>query len=244
MFIEHTRAEHQPYDEILMAWAERELAGALAARTTASRGLALWLQAHQYDKVLLSSLAHDWQSDPAVAQILCSATKALGLRESALGWTPRCEQPAPSKITVRRQGFENLRDQRLQFSGAGRSWIRSAAPVRVLGGQGRQLLVTGEDPGCKWESGEVIWGPLPWSGQRFGALLAGAAKGASLLVEAKEGSAWKELARAGPPAAHSVLTPSLLMLPAHAASEVRVRLVATDSHALTVVDALTFIDMD
>jgi hypothetical protein len=244
MFIEHTRAEHQPYDEILMAWAERELAGALPARTTASRGLALWLQAHQYDRVLLSSLAHGWQSDPAAAPVLCSATRALGLRQSALGWSPECEQLASRKITVRRQGFEDPRDQRLQFLGEGKSWIRPAAPVRVLGGQGRQLLATGEDPEQKLSSGEVIWGPLPWSGRRFGALLAGAAKGASLLVEAKEGNTWKELARAGPPAAHSVLTPSLLMLPAHAASEVRVRLVAADPHALTVVDALTFVDID
>jgi hypothetical protein len=34
------------------------------------------------------------------------------------------------------------------------------------------------------------------------------------------------------------------MLPAHAATEVRVRLLATDSQPMTVVDALTFIDMD
>jgi hypothetical protein len=244
MFIELTRTEHQPYDEILMAWAERELAGALPARATASPGLALWLQAQQYDRVLLSSLAHGWQSDPAAAEIVCRAAQALGLRESAMGWSLGCGHSVHGKIVVRRQGFENLRDQSLRFSGAGKSWIRPAAPVRVLGGQGRQYLATGEEPGRQGASGEVVWGPIPWSGRRFGALLAGVANGASLLVEAREGSAWKELVRAGSPASASVLTPLLLMLPAHAATEVRVRLLATDSQPMTVVDALTFIDMD
>ena len=244
LFIEQARSEHQPYDEIAMAWAERELASDLLTRATASRGLALWLQAHQYDKVLLNSLAHGWQSDPAAAEIVCSAAKALGLRESALGWSPRCGQPMHRRITIRRQGFENLSDPSLQFFGAGKSWIQSAAPGRVLGGQGRQLLAIGEEPGGKWSPGQVIWGPIPWSGRRFGALLAGTARGASLLIEAKEGGAWKELAHTGLPASDSVLAPSLLMLPAHVPTEVRVRLLATDLQPTTVVDALTFIDMD
>ena len=244
MFIEQARTEHQPYDEILMAWAERELTSALATHATASRGLALWLQARQYDKVLLSSLAHGWQSDPAAAEIICSAARALGLRQSALEWTLGCGQPVHGKIAIRRQEFENPRDQSLHFSGTGKSWIRSAAPIRILGGQGRQLLATGADPGRAGVSGEVVWGPIPWSGRRFGALLAGTAKGATLLIDAKEGSTWKELARAGTPASDSLLTPLLLMLPAHAATDVRVRLVATDSQPMTAVDALTFIDME
>jgi hypothetical protein len=65
-----------------------------------------------------------------------------------------------------------------------------------------------------------------------------------LLIEAKEGGAWKELAHTGLPASDSVLAPSLLMLPAHVPTEVRVRLLATDLQPATVVDALTFIDMD
>jgi hypothetical protein len=52
------------------------------------------------------------------------------------------------------------------------------------------------------------------------------------------------LAHTGLPASDSVLAPSLLMLPAHVPTEVRVRLLATDLQPTTVVDALTFIDMD
>jgi hypothetical protein len=244
MFIEQARSEHQPYDEILMAWAERELASALLSRATIKPALALWLAAHQYDRVLLASLANGWLAAPATAPFACAASRALGLREGAMGWSVACARTAPEEIKVRRQGFENLKDQSLQLLGAAKNWIGPAAALRFLGGQGQQLLATRPDPGHPEAAGEVIWGPLPWPGRRFGALLAGAPSGATLSVEAKEGSDWKKLAQIDQPPVDTVLTPILLMLPAHSATDVRVRVVATDSQPTTVVDALTFVDLE
>jgi hypothetical protein len=244
LFIEQARTEHQTYDEILMAWAERELTNALSAYAPVTPGLALWYKARQYDRVLLSTLAYGWQSDPVAVDLACRAADALGLRDSAMGWSLVCRWPMPERIAIRRQGFEDPKDPSLHFSGAGKSWMRPVAPVRVLGGQGQQFLATGEEPGRPAAAGEVIWGPIPWAGRRFGALLAGGANGATLSIETKEANTWKELARAGQPPGETVLTPLLLTLPSHSPTDVRVRMVATASLAMTVVDALTFIDIE
>jgi len=244
MFIELTRTEHQPYDEILMAWAERELAGAfLPAPPPAPAWHSGCRPSNTTEFLLQFPLRMDGSLIPP--RLRSSAGRPRPWDFAKVRWMVagdagiRCM----GRSWFAGKDFENLRTRACGFRGGeklGYGRLRLSASWRsrtaIPGNRGR----AGPPRGVR--RGRL--GTDPLVGRRFGALLAGVANGASLLVEAERGSAWKELVRAGSPASASVLTPLLLMLPAHAATEVRVRLLATDSQPMTVVDALTFIDMD
>ena len=242
MNVEEARRKHQAYDEILMAWAEWELEQALPKGESPRFALWLWLEARQYGRLLLTSLANNWDSDPAAVAPICAAVHALGIRESSLGVPLACDQAKVTQVVVRRQSFDAEEDGTLQFSGAGKSWITAAVSERVAGGHGRNFLASRGSSTAKSGPGEIVWGPLSWPGQRFGLLSAGRPGGLAVSVEVNESGTWKEIVRAAPPASIGVMTPQIILLPNHSPSEIRVRVLSKNQNVSTQVDALTFVD--
>jgi hypothetical protein len=240
MRVESARTKHQAYDEILMAWAEWELAQALPKGEVPLSGLWLWLEARQYGRVLLTALANHWDSDPGSVGPICAAVHALGIRESAIGVPLACDQAKITKVVVRRQSFDNEEDGTLHVSGGGKDWVTTAAPGRIAGGHGEKFLAVGGK--ASRSPGEIVWGPLAWPGQRFGLLAGGGAGGLSITIEANENGQWKELAHLASPASINTLSPQIIMLPAHSPVDVRVRMASKDHRATTFIDALTFVD--
>jgi hypothetical protein len=242
MSVEEARRKHQAYDEILMAWAEWELAQELPKGNLPQFALWLWLEARQYGRVLLTSLANNWDSDPAAVGPICAAVRALGIRQSSVGISLDCGQAKVIQVMVRRQSFEAEEDRTLHLLGAGKDWITAATNERMTGGQGLNFLASRGTGTAKLGPGEVVWGPLPWPGQRFGLLMAGTASGLSVGVEVNESGVWKEVAHASPPSSGSVMTPQIMLVPGPSTAQVRVRVISKDHKASTLVDALTFID--
>jgi hypothetical protein len=240
MSVEAARTKHQAYDEILMAWAEWELAQALPKGELPKFGLWLWVEARQYGRVLLMSLANHWDSDPGAVGPICAAVHALGIRESAVGVPLACDQAKVTQVVVRRQSFDDEEDGTLHVSGGGRGWMTTAVAERIAGGHGQKLLAVGGK--SSRAPGEIVWGPLPWPGQRFGLLAGGSAGGLSVTIEANENGAWKELGHHALAASGNTLSPQIILLPARAPADVRVRMTSKDHRAATFVDALTFVD--
>jgi len=146
-------------------------------------------------------------------------------------------------VRARRQTFEDASDATLHFDRYSHSWRVSRPPIPAYGGEGQSFLFI---PPCpKAPCGEAIWGPLPWSGRRFGVLLAGPARGTSVVVEARNGAGWSEIGRTTAPANPIVLSPVIvgLSLPAQSFVEVRVRMTNQSQSEAMTVDAPTFLDL-
>ncbi len=194
--------------------------------------------AYAYNIALLrTSLARCWTRIPEAAPALCAAARALGLRSGALA-TLDCAQVATPRVTITRQDFEDPADPALHMSGAAGGWLAAAAGV--AGGRGRLRLATAH--ATNDAAGELVWGPLPWPGRRFGVLLGGTGPGV-LVVESRAGQGWSELARLRP-IRPEVLQPQRLELPASARGEVRVRVRDESNAGGLVVDDLVFLGGD
>lgn len=231
MAIEAARRDHSSLDEVALAWAARELASPDPAGVRS--GLAILLAAREYERILDTVLARGWLDLPEAQAAVCAAAKALGLRDSALRPHSCSQVPAPG-VVVSRQDFENPDDAQLHFVGAGKTWLGQRRAPNIVGGRGQFFLAsqpnaTGSGPS------EVIWGPMAWTGPRFGALLAGSG---TLIVEGNEGQRWVEMGRLGARGGN-VMRPHLLALPPGNWHEVRVRVVDPSGTGL-FADALAF----
>ncbi len=185
--LDRERSRHTYFDEIALAWSATELKPGEPSPEQARAGLGALLLARQYDRLLLVALGRGLARRPEVQDLLCEAVAALGLR-SRLMPDLVCSNHPNHPLRVLIQGFENASDPSLHFDNVSRTWLVSRPPASMLGGQGRSFLFV---PPCVREPcSEAIWGPLPWSGSRFGVLLAGPGKGTSVVVEARDGAGW------------------------------------------------------
>jgi hypothetical protein len=238
--IERERARHTYLDEVALAWAVTELGPNPVSPEQARAGLGALFLARQCDRLLLTVLSRGLVERPEVRDLLCDSVAALGLRP-ALMPTLSCPDRSNIPLRVLRQGFENSSDPLLHFDEISRAWLMSRPPTASFGGQGRSFLFI---PPCRTSTcGEVTWGPLPWPGRRFGVLLAGSAKGTSVVVEAREASRWIEIGRTAAPGNPTILTPQLVRLPVRAYDEVRVRIANHSQREAMMVDAPTFLDL-
>lgn len=238
--IERARQAHSPYDEVSAVWAQRLLRSPVPPPSLIGSGLAALVLAGQYDKALLTALFRGFTGVPEAREPLCRAMSALALRPSLLAKL-RCPDTESGKLRVTRQGFESQADPTLQAGPSTRVWVLSAPPAPRLGGQGKAVLYLPPCTGVRCP--EVVWGPLPWPGRRFGALVAGSKSGASIVVEAQQGSRWTEVARTDGPSNEAILTPVTAELQTVFPSEVRVRISNGSRNRSMVVDALTFLDL-
>ena len=240
MRIERERARHTYLDEVALAWASDELGRGLLSPDQARAGLGALFLARQYDRLLLTVLGRGLVDRPEVRDLLCGSVAALGLRPSLMP-TLSCADNSNAPLRVLRQGFENGSDPSLHFNEISRTWLVSRPPMPSLGGQGRSFLFI---PPCrKAPCGEVTWGPLRWPGRRFGALLAGPARGASVVVESQQANRWVEIGRSPAASSPAVLTPQTVRLPVRPFDQVRVRIANHSQQESMMVDALTFLDL-
>jgi hypothetical protein len=238
--IERERARHTYLDEVALAWAASELGPSPLSLDRARASLGALFLARQYDRLLLTALSRGLAERPEVRDLLCDTVAALGLRPSLMP-TLSCSDNSNSPLRVLRQGFENASDPSLHFDKISRTWLVSRPPTPSFGGQGRSFLFI---PPCRTSAcGEVTWGPLPWPGRRFGVLLAGPAKGASVVIEAQDAKRWVEIGRTIAPVNATILTPQIFSLPVRAYDEVRVRIANRSQQEAMMVDALTFLDL-
>jgi hypothetical protein len=238
--IERERTRSTYLDEVALAWAAEELKPSTPSPDEARAGLGALFLARQYDRLLLTALCRGLAQRPEVQDLLCDSMAALGLRPSLLP-TLSCSDHANTPQRVLRQGFENASDPSLHFDKISRAWLVSRPPTPVFGGQGRSFLFI---PPCRTSAcGEVTWGPLPWPGRQFGVLLAGPAKGTSVVVEAREANRWIEIGRSAAPGNQAILTPWIVGLPDRVYGEVRVRIANRSQQEAMTVDALTFLDL-
>jgi hypothetical protein len=246
VFIEKARERHQPYDELLADWAHELLARDTPTSEELARALGLLLAARQYESVLTLSLLED-PARPGLGAIACHAARRLGLRPQLIAGGLTCG-PQPLRLpAVLRQSFEDPADPRLTFVGSARRWLFAGTrdgQIRVAGGQGRLFLNTFGGPAAPPSPvGEVIWGPLRPPGRHFGALVAGdRGSRVAVVVEAKKGTVWKELARLPSHGQQTVMSPVRMDLPP-LEGEVRVRVIdgVPGPRADLLVDALTFV---
>jgi hypothetical protein len=233
--------ERTHFDEIALAWGRYFLKPADPSPMQIRAALGALVLARQYSEVLLTALARGFVVRAEARESLCAAMTALALQPYLLSQVP-CPEHTTSRLRVTRQDFENPADPSLHFDEKNRSWFMSESPLPRFGGQGRTFLFV---PPCKTPvCGEVVWGPIPWPGRHFGALLAGPKQDAAVIIEAKEGVKWIEIARTPPPVHEGILTPSLIELGRRRHTEVRVRLVNRSKNQFMTVDALTFLDLD
>ncbi|MBI5499546.1 MAG: hypothetical protein HY907_04850 [Deltaproteobacteria bacterium] len=252
LLLEQTRSSRTPFDEVLDAWAREDFAAALDGPERAARGLRMLLAARRFDEVVLQGLA--WGPGlPGVAESVCAAARMLGLRSDAVAPRLDCSRiagVAPPRVL--RQGFEDAADPLLRVEGDGGDAWRPAARQRagtrqrpVIGGQGRLLLNTFDGATGDEATGSVVWGPFPWPGRRFGALLGGGHDGdrVGIAVEGLSGGEWRVLAFLAPRERLEILRPRLVDLGGVRADQVRVRVVdgsrADWGHVLA--DGLTFL---
>jgi hypothetical protein len=239
MAIEKARSKHAALDEVALAWAGRELAAIPPEPGAIERGLGILVAAREYGRVLTTIFARGWASRPEAQPALCAAARAVGLKAGALGRID-CASVALPAVRIARQDFEDAKDSSLHFVGAAAHWINQGASPNVVGGSGQRRLATAVEKHAPSTAGELVWGPLPWAGARFGALLAGAAPGAFLVVEGNDGRAWVELARMTP-SSREVMKPQIALLANRGFREVRVRVVDPSKQGGLVVDSLAFI---
>ncbi len=239
--IERASRRREPYDEVSAWWGAQLLRTATPTPAQIRAELGALVLAGQYDKAILTALSRGFAAVPEARGPLCRAMKQLGLQPYLLSQL-RCSDEAPDRLRVIRQGFEDPDDPRLvAVSPLGVSYL-STPPSPRLGGQGKAFayLAPCTAAGCS----EVVWGPLPWSGRYFGALVAGVKVGASIIVEARQGDTWIRIGLTDGPANEAILTPVSVELKAVFPTDVRVRIVnRTRARAMTV-DALTFLDLD
>jgi hypothetical protein len=239
--VERARQAHAPYDEIAAAWSDRLLRTASPTPAQVRAGLAALVLARQYDKAILTGLARGFVGLPEAREPLCVAMKALALQPYLLSQLS-CPDAEPSRLRLARQDFENPSDPGLHFDQAARGWFVSQPTPPRVGGQGKTMLSV---PPCATDRcPELVWGPLPWRGRYFGALVAGSRWGGVVLVEAPQGIRWVEIGRIEGAASEGILAPGLVELRATFPSEVRVRVKNGSRSRPMTVDALTFLDLD
>ncbi|MBI5487561.1 MAG: hypothetical protein HY905_09525 [Deltaproteobacteria bacterium] len=253
LLLEGTRAAHAPFDEVLDAWAREDFSAALDRPRRAASGLRMLLAARRFEDVVLQGLA--WGVDaPGVAPAVCTAARMLGLRAGAVAADLDCSRVADlDPPGVLRQSFEDPADPLLHFEGDGgdawRPTPRQRAGTRqrpVAGGHGALLLNTFGGATADEATGSVVWGPFPWPGRRFGALLGGGFDGerVEVVVEVLVADAWTTLARLYPRNRVEILRPQLVDLGEVPAAQVRVRVVdaSRSDWGHILADGLTFID--
>ena len=240
-FLEEARASHTAIDEVSLAFAARELGTGLPSATAISVGSSILLGSRSYERLLNLAIARGWLDLPEAASAVCAAARALGIKAGALSArADRCgDAPGPA-VTVRRQDFENRDEPTLRFSGAAKEWIREAGLPRLLGGRGKMRLRSWKGNAAK-ATGEVVWGPFPWSGRRFGALLAGGGPESYVAVEGHDNTRWVEFARLSAPGTTDLMRPYLAVLPRGNWSDIRVRIVDRSVEGGFSVDGLVFI---
>ena len=238
--LERERARHTYLDEIALAWAYNELGSIELSPDQARAGLGALFLARQYDRLLVTAMSRELVQRPELQDLLCNTVFALGLRPGLMP-TLSCKGGSSSPLRVLRQSFESASDPSLHFDKLSRTWLVSRPPTPTMGGQGRSFLFI---PPCrKAPCGEVTWGPLRWPGRRFGALLAGPARGASVVVESQQANRWVEIGRSPAASSPAVLTPQTVRLPVRPFDQVRVRIANHSQQESMMVDALTFLDL-
>lgn len=254
VLLEETRPEHEPFDEVLDAWARADLAGALQDPGRAAAALRMLLAGRRWADALLEGLALG-ADRPDLAGPICTAARRLGLRPDAVAPGLDCARvPDVALPRVVRQSFERPGDPRLRFLDDGSGTMRPT-PMRrphgnqreITGGHGGNLINSYGDGRRRDEAtGAVIWGPLPWQGRRFGALVGGG-RDAGRLHVAVEGlfdGKWTTLARLTSPHDDETLVTLVADLGDRPADQVRVQVIDASragwGHILA--DQLTFID--
>jgi hypothetical protein len=203
-------------------------------------GLGALVLAGQYDKAILTALSRGFVSVAEAREPLCRALKGLALQPYLLSQL-RCSDVA-DRLRVVRQGFETPADPTLRVGAAAGVWYLSTPPTPRLGGQGKAIAYL--PPCLVARCSEVVWGPLPWSGRFFGALVAGARVGSSIIVEARQDNRWVEIGHTEGPSNDAILTPVTAELKAVFPTDVRVRVSNRSRARAMAVDALTFLDLD
>jgi hypothetical protein len=239
--IERASRDHSPYDEVSAAWSQRLLRSPAPTPQQIRSGLGALVLAGQYDKAVLTALFRGFTGVAEAREPLCRAMTALGLQPYLLSQL-RCPDAEASPLRLTRQGFENPADPTLQVAPSTRAWSLSQPPAPRLGGQGKALLYLPPCTGPRCP--EVTWGPLPWPGRHFGALVAGSKVGSSIVVEAQYGNRWMEIGHTEGPANEAILMPLTTELQIVFPTEVRVRITNRSHKQAMTVDALTFLDLD
>lgn len=254
VLLERTRPAHAPFDEVLDAWAREDFVAALDSPGRAATGLRMLLGARRWSDVVLHGLSFGVDR-PEIAGPVCTAARRLGLRSDAVapgldcGAVPDVEAPR-----VVRQSFESPDDPLLRYVDSRVGTMRPTPMRRVhsnqreiVGGHGCNLINSYGDLELRdLALGAVVWGPLPWQGRRFGALLAGG-RNANELHVAVEGlvdGRWTTLARLTSPADDEALLALIADLGPHPASQVRVQVIDASRAGWghIIADGLTFID--
>ncbi|NMC72671.1 MAG: hypothetical protein GYA57_21820, partial [Myxococcales bacterium] len=254
VLLEETRPEHQPFDEVLDAWTRADLAGSLQDPARAAAALRLLLAGRRWSDALLEGLALG-ADRPELAGPICTASRRLGLRPDAVAPGLDCARvPDVALPRVVRQSFERPEDPLLHWIDDGSGTIRPT-PMRrphgnqreITGGHGGNLINTYGDGRRRDEvTAAVVWGPLPWQGRRFGALVGGG-RDAGRLHVAVEGlfdGQWTTLARLTSATDEETLQALVADLGDRPADQVRVQVIDASragwGHILA--DQLTFID--
>ena len=253
--LEQSRDDHQPFDEVLDAWARLDFAAEVDAPAGRDAvGLRLLLAARRWSDALLFGLAFG-RGDPETDAAICTAARRLGLRPDAVAAGLDCATLPDARLPpVLRQSFERLDDPLLRWNDGGTGTMRPTATRRLhgaqreVGGGHHRLFVNSYDERVKDAAvGSVTWGPLPWAGRRFGVLVGGGRDAARLhvSVEGLVDGRWVVLGRLGSSANEEVLSARVLDLGPQAAEQVLVRIVddSRDVWGHILADALTFIDV-
>jgi hypothetical protein len=256
--IEKARAAHHAHDDVLRTFAERDLQGKAPTPIEIERGLATLYAARAFDEILLRALAFGFVDEPRARPVLCATAATLGLRAVTPALT--CTGAPPPKLPqVLRQGFEDAGDRTVAYLGPATRWRAQAARPgqrRVLGNEGGWFLNSFLGPESAPPpaatppaapppaAGEVVWGPFPAPGRRFGVLLAGGGKAQSTVrVEEQRDGKWVELWRTTEPPSPTVLAPQLTELPTTPGKIVRVRVIEDRAaQSPFLVDAPTFVE--
>jgi hypothetical protein len=254
ILLEETRPAHTPFDEVLDAWAREDFKAAVEEPARVATGLRLLLTARRWSTVVLQGLA--WGADdPAVRGPVCTAARRLGLRADALAPGLDCSAvPDAPPVRVVRQSFEDPDADDLTF--AGRMRTMRPTPMRriqsdqheVYGGHGRLLINTYDEELRDRALGAVVWGPLPWPGRRFGALVGGGKRSdeTHVVVEGWKDGAWVTLARMTNGHEEESLIAQIADLGPVPLPWVRARVVdaSTGGWGHIIADGLTFVDVD
>jgi hypothetical protein len=239
--IERAARDRSPYDEVSAGWSARLLRTASPSPPEIRFGLGALVLAGQYDKAILTALSRGFVTVAEAREPLCRAMKGLALQPYLLSQL-RCGDGDSDRIRVVRQGFENPADPSLRVGSAAEVWYLSTPPTPRLGGQGKAIAYL--PPCLAARCSEVVWGPLPWSGRHFGALVAGARVGSSIIVEARQDNRWVEIGHTEGPSNDAILSPVTAELKAVFPTDVRVRVSNRSRARAMAVDALTFLDLD
>jgi len=253
--LEESREEHQPFDEVLDAWARVDFeAGVEGSAGRDAAGLGMLLAARRWSDVLLFGLAFG-AGVPQLDAAVCTAARRLGLRPDAVAEGLDCATvPDATPPRVVRQSFERPDEPGLRYEDGGRGTLRPTATRRLhgaqreIGGGHDHLFINSYDERLQDTArGSVVWGPLPWAGRRFGALVGGGRDAARLhvVVEGRRDGRWVELARLESAANAEVLGARTADLGPEPADQVVVRVVdaSADPWGHILADALTFIEL-